>query len=78
MRNDLDPVETSEWREAFDSVIDLTGRTVEFLLEELSGEAGAQRGAGAVLGEHPYLNTIPPHAQPPHRVTGRSSTGSGR
>jgi len=36
MRNDLDPVETSEWREAFDSVIEFDGAArEEFLLEEL-------------------------------------------
>ena len=40
MRNDLDPVETSEWREAFDSVIEFDGADrAEFLLEELIGEA---------------------------------------
>ena len=42
MRNDVDPVETSEWRDAFDSVIEFDGADrAEFLLEELSARPGA-------------------------------------
>src|ERR1700752_5069432 len=67
MRNDLDPVETSEWREAFDSVIEFDGADrAEFLLDGLIGEA---RRTGVLVpysANTPYLNTIPPHAQPTH------------
>ncbi len=42
MRNDLDPVETSEWREAFDSVLEFDGADrAGFLLEELIARPGA-------------------------------------
>ena len=67
MRNDLDPVETSEWREAFDSVIEFDGADrAAFLLEELVGEARRNGVPVPYSANTPYLNTIPPHAQPPH------------
>ena len=68
MRNDLDPAETSEWRDAFDSVIEFDGADrAEFLLEELSRRGPPQRGAPVPYSANtPYLNTIPPDAQPPH------------
>src|SRR6476659_6704082 len=66
MRSDLDPVETSEWREAFDSVIEFDGADrAAFLLDELVGHARR----GGVPAPHsattPYVNTIPVDAQPP-------------
>ena len=67
MRNDLDPVETSEWRDAFDSVIEFDGADrAAFLLEELVGEARRNGVPVPYSANTPYLNTIPPHAQPPH------------
>ena len=80
MRNDLDPVETSEWREAFDSVIEFDGvDRAEFLLEELSRRGQAQRSAGAVLGEHAVSRTRSRRTHSRRtQVTVRSSTGSGR
>ena len=79
MRNDLDPVETSEWREAFDSVIEFDGADrAAFLLEEMVGEARRNGVPVPYSANTPYLNTIPPHASRRIRVTGRSSTGSGR
>src|SRR6185312_9603407 len=67
MRNDLDPVETSEWREAFDSVIEFDGADRgAFLLGELIGEARRNGVPVPYSANTPYLNTIPPHAQPPH------------
>ena len=67
MRNDLDPVETSEWREAFDSVIEFDGADrAAFLLEELVGEARRNGVPVPYSANTPYLNTIPPHAQPTH------------
>ena len=67
MRNDLDPVETSEWREAFDSVIEFDGADrAAFLLEEMVGEARRNGVPVPYSANTPYLNTIPPHAQPTH------------
>ena len=80
MRNDLDPVETSEWREAFDSVLEFDGADrAAFLLEELIDEARRNGRAGAVLGEHAVSEHDPAaRSSRRTRVTGRSSTGSGR
>ena len=79
MPKDLDPVETSEWREALDSVVEFDGADrAEFLLEELVGEARRKGAPVPYSANTPYLNTIPPHASRRTRVTGRSSTGSGR
>jgi pyruvate dehydrogenase E1 component len=67
MLGDLDPVETREWRDAFDSVLEFEGADrAGFLLEELIGEA--RRGGAPVpySANTPYLNTIPPHKEPPH------------
>src|SRR6478735_2170246 len=67
MRSDLDSVETSEWREAFDSVIEFDGADrAAFLLEALVGEARRTGVPVPYSANTPYLNTIPPHAQPPH------------
>ena len=67
MRNDLDPVETSEWREAFDSVLEFDGADrAGFLLEELIAEARRNGAPVPYSANTPYLNTIPPQQQPPH------------
>ena len=77
MRNDLDPVETSEWREAFDSVIEFDGADrAAFLLEEMVGEARRNGVPVPYSANTPYLNTIPPHAQPTH--PGNSGDPCGR
>src|SRR4029453_7365163 len=53
--------------EAFDSVIEFDGADrAEFLLEELIGEARRSGVPVPYSANTPYLNTIPPHAQPPH------------
>jgi pyruvate dehydrogenase E1 component len=67
MRHDLGPVDTSEWREAFDSVVTFNGPDrAEFLLKELVGEASRNGLSVPYSANTPHLNTIPPHAQPPH------------
>ena len=67
MRNDLDPVETSEWREAFDSVLEFDGADrAGFLLEELISEARRNGAPVPYSANTPYLNTIPPGKEPPH------------
>ena len=53
MTSDPDPTATQEWLDAFDSVMEFDGADrAAFLLEELVGAGPAQRGAGAVLGDH--------------------------
>ena len=67
MRSDSDPVETSEWREAFDSVLEFDGADrAGFLLEELIEEALRNGAPVPYSANTPYLNTIPPHQQPEH------------
>ena len=76
--NDADPVETREWLDAIESVISNEGvDRARFLLERLIGQV---RKAGADLpfsANTPYVNTIPPSAQPPRpsdfKVEGRVS-----
>jgi pyruvate dehydrogenase E1 component len=67
MLGDLDPVETSEWRDAFDSVLEFEGADrAGFLLEELIGEARRNGAPVPYSANTPYLNTIPPGKEPPH------------
>ena len=67
MLGDLDPVETREWRDAFDSVLEFEGADrAGFLLEELIGEARRNGAPVPYSANTPYLNTIPPHKEPPH------------
>ncbi len=67
MASDADPVETSEWREAFDSVIEFDGADrAGFLLEELIGEARRNGAPVPYSANTPYLNTIAPDQQPAH------------
>jgi pyruvate dehydrogenase E1 component len=64
---DPDPIETREWIEALDSVLDFEGaERAHFLLEELIGE-GRRRGAPVPYSPNtPYLNTIPPDREDRH------------
>jgi pyruvate dehydrogenase E1 component len=61
---DIDPLETREWVDSLDSVLDVEGpERAHFLLEQLVEKA---RRSGAYLPYHPntaYLNTIPPHLE---------------
>jgi pyruvate dehydrogenase E1 component len=67
MRNDLDPVETSEWRDAFDSVLEFDGADrAGFLLEELIDEARRKGAPVPYSANTPYVNTIAPYQQPAH------------
>ena len=67
MPSDVDPVETSEWQEAFDSVIQFDGADrAGFLLQELM-DAARRGGVGVPFSATtPYVNTIPVAAQPAH------------
>src|ERR687891_1464979 len=67
MLGDLDPVETREWRDAFDSVLEFEGADrAGFLLEELIGEARRNGAPVPYSANTPYLNTIPPDREAPH------------
>ena len=64
---DPDPIETREWIEALDSVLDFEGaERAHFLLDELIGQ-GRRRGAPVPYSPNtPYLNTIPPGQEDRH------------
>jgi pyruvate dehydrogenase E1 component len=64
---DPDPIETQEWIEALDSVLDYEGaERAHFLLDELISE-GRRRGAPVPYSPNPpYLNTIPPGREDRH------------
>ncbi len=67
MTVDPDPVETAEWVEALDSVLEFEGPDrAHFLLDELIAE-GRRKGAPVPYSPNtPYLNTIPPEREEPH------------
>ncbi len=62
---DIDPEETAEWLEAFQSVLERRGRTrAQYLLVKLLERAREQAvGFPATVSTH-YVNTIPPEAEP--------------
>jgi pyruvate dehydrogenase E1 component len=62
---DIDPEETSEWLDSFDSVVDEKGRDrARFLLLKLLERArAAQVGVPATVSS-PYVNTIAPDEEP--------------
>jgi pyruvate dehydrogenase E1 component len=62
---DIDPEETSEWLDSFDSVVDGRGRErARFLLLKLLERArAAQVGVPATVST-PYVNTVPPDEEP--------------
>jgi len=64
---DVDPLETTEWRDALGSVLEFEGRErAHFLLGELIAE-GRRKGASVPYSPNtPYLNTIPPEREEPH------------
>ena len=64
---DLNPVETQEWLEALDQVIEEGGpERARFLLERLA-TSSALKGVPPVLGVNtPYLNTIPAEEEVPY------------
>src|SRR3989440_8146946 len=67
MPNDVDPVETREWLDALDAVLEFDGADrAYFLLDELIGEARRNGAAVPYSANTPYLNTIPPDRQQPH------------
>ncbi|MBX6319169.1 pyruvate dehydrogenase (acetyl-transferring), homodimeric type [Pigmentiphaga sp.] len=65
--NDEDTLETQEWLDALEAVLDRAGpERAHYLLERLIDLA---RRSGAYIPFSPntaYVNTIPPHMEPPH------------
>ncbi len=64
---DSDPVETAEWLDALDAVVQHAGTPrAQFLFDRLA-ERAAKLGVGTALARvTPYVNTIPVEAQPPY------------
>lgn len=64
--SDSDPVETSEWKEAFEAVIATAGpERAKFLLQELARIAQTRRLGWQPALCTPYINTIDVNDQPP-------------
>jgi pyruvate dehydrogenase E1 component len=65
--SDLDPIETAEWRDAFDSVVALHGpERARFLLDQLVVMAHHSQIGWSPELVTPYANTIPVQAQQPY------------
>ncbi len=62
---DTDPVETQEWLESLDAVIETHGKTrARFLLTKLLDQARASQVSFPATVSTPYLNTIPVDHEP--------------
>jgi len=62
---DVDPEETREWLDALRSVIDARGKArARYVLTRLLVEANAEGVGVPAMVSTPYINTIPPEAEP--------------
>ena len=62
---DIDPVETSEWIDSFDAIVDARGKNrARFLLMKLLERARANQVGFPATVSTPYVNTIPPDQEP--------------
>ncbi|MBM7341782.1 pyruvate dehydrogenase (acetyl-transferring), homodimeric type [Pantoea coffeiphila] len=62
---DLDPQETAEWLQAFDSVVDADGRVrAHFLIDKMAEADNRRHGDFYSLVTTPYVNSIPADKQP--------------
>ena len=62
---DADPVETSEWLDAFDDIVDVHGRTrARYLLMRILERAGQKLVDFPATVSSPYVNTIPSDEEP--------------
>jgi pyruvate dehydrogenase E1 component len=67
MADDLDTLETREWIEALDSVLEFEGADrANFLLDSVMSEARRKGAPVPYSANTPYLNTIPPSREPPY------------
>ncbi len=63
--NDIDPQETQEWLDAFNSVAKIEGNDrAEFLIDKLHEQITNLTGRVAFSANTPYLNTIAPELEP--------------
>lgn len=75
---DADPVETSEWLDAFDDVVDVHGRTrARYLLMRILERAGQKQVDFPATVSSPYVNTIPTDEEPDFPETSSSRDGFG-
>jgi len=66
VNGDSDPAETREWLESLDAVLQGEGpERARFLLTQLKFKANSQGVSVPFTANTPYINTIPPEAQPP-------------
>ncbi|MBI1207376.1 MAG: pyruvate dehydrogenase (acetyl-transferring), homodimeric type [Azospirillum sp.] len=64
---DSDPIETREWLDALDGVVAVEGAPrAAFLVGEVARQARRHGASLPFSATTPYLNTIPPEAQPAH------------
>ena len=62
---DRDPLETSEWLDAFDDIVDTYGRTrARYLLMRILERAGQKQVDFPATVSSPYVNTIPTDEEP--------------
>lgn len=62
---DIDPEETSEWLESFDSIVERQGiERAYFILTQLLSRAQIERVELPALLQTPYINSIPPEREP--------------
>jgi pyruvate dehydrogenase E1 component len=67
MPQDVDRVETQEWVDALDSVLEFEGaERASFLLDELVGQALRSRASVPYTGCTPYVNSTPVNWRPAH------------
>src|SRR4051812_25628296 len=64
-QQDVDPVETREWLDALDSVLQTSGpERAQFLLRQLKNRAVRSGVVIPFTANTPYINTIPTSRQP--------------
>jgi pyruvate dehydrogenase E1 component len=62
---DIDPEETAEWMDSFDTVVETGGRPrAQFLLMKLLERARANQVGFPATVSSPYINSIPARAEP--------------
>ena len=64
-QRDIDPEETQEWLESFDSIVERQGiERAYFILTQLLSRAQIERVELPALLQTPYINSIPPEREP--------------
>lgn len=64
--SDIDPIETREWQDAFQSIIAVDGRErASYILNQLMNQANLEGVPMPYATTSPYVNTIKPHEEKP-------------